>query len=45
MTEKSFLESRKADICYNLDVINEKIAEAAIKSSRNPEDEIGRAHV
>lgn len=38
MTEKSFLESRKADICYNLDVINEKIAEAAIKSSRNPED-------
>lgn len=38
MTEKSFLEQRKADICYNLDVINEKIAEAAIKSGRNPED-------
>lgn len=38
MTEKSFLESRRADICYNLDVINEKIAEAAIKSGRNPED-------
>lgn len=38
MTEKLFLESRKADICYNLDVINEKIAEAAIKSGRNPAD-------
>ena len=38
MTEKSFLEQRKADICYNLDVINEKIAEAAIKSGRKPED-------
>lgn len=38
MTEKSFLESRRADICYNLDVINEKIAEAAIKSGRNPSD-------
>lgn len=38
MTEKSFLESRRADICYNLDVINEKIAEAAIKSGRNPDD-------
>ena len=38
MTEKSFLESRKEDICYNLDVINEKIAEAAIKSGRNPAD-------
>lgn len=38
MTEKLFLEQRKADICYNLDVINEKIAEAAIKSGRNPED-------
>lgn len=38
MMEKSFLECRKADIQYNLDVINEKIAESAIKSGRNPED-------
>ena len=38
MMEKSFLESRKADIQYNLDVINEKIAESAIKRGRNPED-------
>lgn len=38
MTEKSFLESRKSDIEYNLDVIREKIAESAIKSGRNPED-------
>lgn len=38
MTEKSFLESRKADIEYNLDVINERIAESAIKSGRNPQD-------
>ena len=36
--EKSFLEKRKADIQYNLDVINEKIAESAIKSGRNPSD-------
>ena len=36
--EKSFLEKRKADIEYNLDVINEKIAESAIKSGRNPSD-------
>ena len=36
--EKSFLEKRKADIQYNLDVINEKIAESAIKSGRNPAD-------
>lgn len=36
--EKSFLETRKADIQYNLDVINERIAESAIKSGRNPED-------
>ena len=34
--EKSFLDKRKADIEYNLDVINEKIAESAIKSGRNP---------
>ena len=38
MMEKSFLESRKADIQYNLDVIREKISESAIKSGRNPED-------
>ena len=38
MTEKSFLETRRADIVYNLDVINEKIAESAIKSGRKPED-------
>lgn len=38
MTEKSFLESRRTDICHNLDVISEKIAEAAIKSGRKPED-------
>lgn len=36
--EKSYLEKRKADIEYNLDVINEKIAESAIKSGRNPSD-------
>ena len=38
MMEKSFLDSRKADIEYNLDVIREKIAESAIKSGRKPED-------
>ena len=38
MMEKSFLETRKADMQYNLDVINERIAESAIKSGRNPED-------
>ncbi len=38
MMEKSFLETCKADIQYNLDVINERIAESAIKSGRNPED-------
>ena len=38
MKEKSFLEKRKADIEYNLDVINEKIAESAIRSGRKPED-------
>ncbi len=38
MMEKSFLDSRKADIQYNLDVINEKIAESAIKSGRTPTD-------
>ena len=36
--EKSYLEQRKADIEYNLDVINEKIAESAITSGRNPSD-------
>lgn len=38
MTEKSFLDKRKADIEYNLDVIREKIAENAVKSGKNPED-------
>ncbi|MCR4593708.1 MAG: YggS family pyridoxal phosphate-dependent enzyme [Clostridiales bacterium] len=38
MTEKSFLESKKADIEYNLDAINDKIAKAAIKSGRKRED-------
>ncbi len=38
MMEKSYLDKRKADIEYNLDVINEKIAENAIKSGRNPSD-------
>ena len=38
MMEKSYLEKRKADIQYNLDVINEKIAESAIKSGRNLQD-------
>ena len=38
MMEKSFLDKRRADIEYNLDVINEKIAESAIKSGRKPED-------
>ncbi len=38
MMEKSYLDARKADIEYNLDVINEKIAECAIKSGRNPQD-------
>ena len=38
MMEKSYLEKRKADIEYNLDVINEKIAESAIRSGRKPED-------
>lgn len=38
MMEKSFLESRKADIEYNLDVIRENIAESAIKSGRKPEE-------
>lgn len=38
MMEKSYLDKRKSDIEYNLDVINEKIAESAIKSGRKPED-------
>lgn len=38
MTEKSFLDKRKADIEYNLDVINEKISEAALKSGRTRSD-------
>ncbi len=36
--EKSYLDKRKADIEYNLDVINEKIAESAIKSGKSPSD-------
>ena len=36
--EKSYLEQRKSDIEYNLDVINEKITESAIKSGRNPSE-------
>ncbi len=38
MMEKSYLDQRKADIQYNLDVINEKISQAAIKSGRQPSD-------
>lgn len=38
MMEKSYLDKRKADIEYNLDIINEKIAESAIKSGRKPSD-------
>ncbi len=38
MTEKSSIESRFKDIEYNLDVIRERIAEAAVKSGRSPED-------
>ena len=38
MMEKSYLDKRKADIEYNLDVINEKIAESAIKSGRKSSD-------
>ncbi len=38
MTEKSFLDSRRADIEYNLDVINEKIKESAVKSGRAETD-------
>ena len=38
MMEKSFFDKRKSDIEFNLDVINEKIAESAIKSGRNPSD-------
>ena len=38
MMGKSYLDKRKADIEYNLDVINEKIAESAIKSGRKPSD-------
>ncbi len=38
MMEKSFLESRRADIQYNLDVIRDKIGESAVKNGRKPED-------
>ncbi len=37
MMEKSYLDAKKADIEYNLDVIREKIAESSIKSGRTPE--------
>lgn len=38
MMEKSYLDAKKADIEYNLDVIRDKIAENSIKSGRSPED-------
>ena len=38
MMEKSFLENKRKDIEYNLDVINEKIAKAALASGRKRED-------
>lgn len=38
MTEKSSIEARFKDIEYNIDVIRERIAEAAQKSGRKPED-------
>ncbi len=38
MMEKSYLDKRKADIEYNLDVIKDKIGECTIKSGRKPED-------
>ncbi len=38
MMEKSYLDEKRKDICYNLDVIQERIAEATIKSGRNPGD-------
>lgn len=38
MTERSSIEERYKDIEYNLDVIRDRIAEAAVKSGRKPED-------
>lgn len=38
MTEKLLLEQRFQDIEHNLDVIRERISNAAVKSGRNPED-------
>ena len=38
MTEKSLLEQRFLDIEHNLDVIRNRVSEAALKSGRNPED-------
>ncbi len=38
MMDKSYIDGRKKDIEYNLDVIRNKIAESAIKSGRKPED-------
>ncbi len=38
MTERLSIEERYKDIEYNLDVIRDRIAEAAVKSGRKPED-------
>lgn len=38
MTERSSIEEKFKDIEYNLNVIREKIAEAALKSGKKPED-------
>ena len=38
MTEKSLIDKKFSDIEYNLKTINEEIAEAALKSGRQPED-------
>ncbi len=38
MTERSSIDARFKDIEYNLNFINEKISEAAVKSGRKPED-------
>lgn len=38
MMEKLSVEERFSNIDYNLDIINERIQNAAIKSGRNPEE-------
>lgn len=38
MTEKSYIEPKFEILEYNLDVIRERISEAALKSGRKPED-------